>query len=43
MKGRGMEFAVVRTPADNIPAVKLYESVGFVVADRSYEYTKPLG
>ena len=40
MRGKGMEIAVVRTQADAVPAVKLYESIGFEVADRLYTYIK---
>ena len=41
MRGKGMEIAVVRTQADAVPAVKLYESVGFEIADKLYTYVKP--
>ena len=40
MKEKGMETAVVRTDADNHPAISLYESVGFTITDRLHEYVK---
>ncbi len=40
MKERGMKNAVVRTDADNNPAINLYESVGFAIVDRLYQYVK---
>ena len=40
MKDKGMTNAVVRTDADNYPAISLYESVGFEIADKLYRYVK---
>ena len=40
MKAKGMTNAVVRTDADNDPAISLYESVGFNIADKLYRYVK---
>ena len=40
MKEKGMTNAVVRTNADNYPAISLYESVGFEIADKLYRYVK---
>jgi ribosomal protein S18 acetylase RimI-like enzyme len=42
MKDKGMKNAVVRTGADNHPAIALYESVGFNIADDLYRYVKRL-
>ncbi len=43
MKEKGMESAVVRTEADKIPAIKLYESNGFAVVEKLFSYVKPTG
>ena len=40
MKEKGMTNAVVRTDADNDPAISLYKSIGFEVADNLYRYVK---
>lgn len=39
MQARGMRLARVSTGATNTPAIRLYESVGFRVADRTQYYT----
>ena len=37
MTEKGIETAVVRTDADNHPAISLYESVGFTITDKLHE------
>jgi mycothiol synthase len=40
LKENGMNAVVVRTGTDNLPAIRLYESVGFCIVDRLYRYSK---
>jgi ribosomal protein S18 acetylase RimI-like enzyme len=40
MQARGMHTALVSTASVNQPARALYQSCGFVEADRAYHYTK---
>ncbi|MBT3269824.1 GNAT family N-acetyltransferase [Candidatus Poribacteria bacterium] len=41
MRESGVRHAVVRTEAENGPAIRLYKSVGFRVADRLHRYVRP--
>ena len=40
MQARGMERACVSTGASNIPAIRLYESVGFEIMNQYLDYVK---
>lgn len=40
MRERGMRYAVVRTGADNHPAMELYRALGFTEVDRLYQFVK---
>jgi ribosomal protein S18 acetylase RimI-like enzyme len=40
LQGRGMKSAIVSTPDDNLPAIKLYESIGFQIVNRLGTYDK---
>ena len=40
LRENGMRQAIVETAADNTPAIKLYESIGFRVANRLMTYQK---
>jgi len=40
MKARGMDRVCVSTGESNAPALRLYESVGFAIQNRSIEYVK---
>lgn len=42
LREAGAETAIVLTNSVNMPAVRLYESAGFTVADTEYVYTKSL-
>lgn len=42
LKARGAESAVVYSTGSNEAAIRLYESVGFHIADRNYDYVKAL-
>ncbi len=43
LKSKGMRQVAVRTGIENTPAIRTYESVGFVVVDYLYRYTKVAG
>jgi len=40
LQGRGMKSAIVSTPDDNLPAIKLYETTGFQIVNRLGTYEK---
>lgn len=40
LRGAGAETAIVLTNANNNPAVRLYESAGFTIADTEYTYMR---
>ena len=40
MQARGMDRACISTGVSNTPAIRLYESIGFRVANQYMEYTK---
>ena len=42
LQARGMQRAIVSTKADNIAGIKLYEAVGFRIANRLGTYEKKL-
>lgn len=41
MQARGVDRVCVSTGASNTPALRLYQSIGFMVAGRQLEYVKP--
>lgn len=41
MQARGMNRVCVSTGVSNAPAIGLYESVGFKIANRYLEYLRP--
>jgi ribosomal protein S18 acetylase RimI-like enzyme len=41
MKVRGMERACVSTGVSNIPAIRLYQSIGFEIMNQYLDYVKP--
>jgi ribosomal protein S18 acetylase RimI-like enzyme len=41
-RANGMRQAIVTTPADNVPAIKLYESAGFRIDHRLMVYQKSI-
>lgn len=43
MQATGMTRACVSTGETNIPALRLYESVGFKIVNRYLDYVKPIG
>ncbi len=43
MKGAGMHTAVIRTEADNIPAQRAYQALGFQIVDQLFLYEKQIG
>ena len=40
MKAHGMERVCVSTGVANLPAIRLYESVGFMIVNRYLDYVK---
>jgi ribosomal protein S18 acetylase RimI-like enzyme len=41
MRARGMDRACVSTGVSNIPAIRLYASVGFEIVNEYLDYVKP--
>jgi ribosomal protein S18 acetylase RimI-like enzyme len=42
MQAHGMATAIVGTGADNLPALQLYGSLGFQLAEQLYTYQKTI-